>query len=294
MKIRKSKSRIAFEVINYIVLTIFAVICLLPMLHVLFCSVSDPNWLNTQAGLVLWPNGFTMEGYRRVFSNRQLVRGFLNTFMYVGIGTLISMVLTIMGGYVLSRKDLLWKNVIMFLISFTMLFNGGIVPLYVIVNRLHMLDTIWAVMLPTAMNTFNLIMMRTAFAGIPDSLEESAKLDGAGDWTIMVQIMLPLVKATIATIALYYIIGNWNSWFPAAMYLKKRDLYPLQLVLREILILNDTTSVSSSGEMAANADVFKALVKYCTIIVSSVPMLVVYPFVMKYFKSGVMVGSIKG
>ena len=294
MKIRKSKSRIAFEVINYIVLTIFAVICLLPMLHVLFCSVSDPNWLNTQAGLVLWPNGFTMEGYRRVFSNRQLVRGFLNTFMYVGIGTLISMVLTIMGGYVLSRKDLLWKNVIMFLISFTMLFNGGIVPLYVIVNRLHMLDTIWAVMLPTAMNTFNLIMMRTAFAGIPDSLEESAKLDGAGDWTIMVQIMLPLVKATIATIALYYIIGNWNSWFPAAMYLKKRDLYPLQLVLREILILNDTTSVSSSGEMAANADVFKALVMYCTIIVSSVPMLVVYPFVMKYFKSGVMVGSIKG
>ena len=294
MKIKKSKSRIAFEIFNYTILTLFAVICLLPMLHVLFCSVSDPDWLNTQAGLVLWPNGFNLEGYRRVFSNRQLIRGFLNTIFYVTGGTLIGMALTIVGGYVLSRKDLLWKNAIMFLISFTMLFNGGIVPLYVVVNKLHMLDTVWAVMLPTCMSTFNLIMMRTAFAGIPDSLEESAKLDGADDWTIMVKIMLPLVKATIATVALYYIIGNWNSWFNAAMYLKKRDLYPLQLVLREILILNDTTSVSSSGEMAANADTFKNLVKYCTIIVSSVPMLVVYPFVMKYFKSGVMVGSIKG
>ena len=179
-------------------------------------------------------------------------------------------------------------------ISFTMLFNGGIVPLYVIVNKLNMLDTVWAVMLPTCMSTFNLIMMRTAFASIPDSLEESAKLDGAGDWTIMIIIMLLLVKATIATVTLYYIIGNWNAWFNAAMYLKKRDLYPLQLVLREILILNDTTSVSSSGEMSANADSFKHLVKYCTIIISSVPMLVVYPFVMKYFKTGVMVGYIKG
>ncbi len=294
MKIKKSKSRIAFEIVNYTFLTLLGIVCLLPMIHVLCCSVSDPDWLNTQSGLVLFPHGFNIEGYKRVFSNAMLIKGFLNTFIYVAGGTIIGMALTIIAGYVLSRKDLLWKDTIMFMISFTMLFSGGIVPLYIIVQNLHMLDTMWAVILPTCMSTFNLIMMRTAFAQVPDSLEESAKLDGAGDWTIMIQIMLPLVKATVATVALYYIIGNWNSWFPAAMYIKKRELYPLQLVLREILILNDTTSVSSSGEMAANADAFKNLVKYCTIIVSSLPMLVVYPFVMKYFKSGVMVGSIKG
>ena len=182
----------------------------------------------------------------------------------------------------------------MFMISFTMLFNGGIVPLYMVVQKLGMLDTGWSVILPTCLSTFNLIMMRTAFAGVPDSLEESAKLDGAGDLIIIFQVMLPLVKATVATVALYYIIGSWNSWFPAAMYIKDRALYPLQLVLREILILNDTTSSSTSGDLAANADIFRQLVKYCTIIVSSAPMLVIYPFVMKYFKSGVMVGSIKG
>lgn len=293
-KIRKSKARIAFEIINYIILTVFAIICLLPMLHVLFASISDPNWLNTQSGLILWPEGVNFEGYRRVFQNQQLIRGFLNTFLYVGGGTVIGMLLTIIGGYVLSRKNLLWGNTIMFLISFTMLFSGGIVPLYMVVQKLHLLDTGWAVILPTCMSTFNLIMMRTAFASLPDELEESAKLDGAGDLIIVFQIMLPLVKATVATVALYYIIGNWNSWFPAAMYIKDRALYPLQLVLREILILNDTTSTTTSGEVTANADAFRQLVKYCTIIISSLPVLVVYPFVMKYFKSGVMVGAIKG
>lgn len=293
-KIKKSKARIAFEVFNYAFLTIFAVICLLPMLHVLFSSLSDPNWLNTRSGLILWPNGFNLEGYKRVFNNQQLIRGFLNTFIYVGAGTMIGMILTIIGGYVLSRRNLLWGNTVMFLISFTMLFSGGIVPLYMVVQKLNLLNSMWAVILPTCLSTFNLIMMRTAFAGVPDEIEESAKLDGAGDLTIIFRIMLPLVKATVATVALYYIIGNWNSWFPAAMYLKDRALYPLQLVMREILILNDVTSTTSSGEMTANADIYRQLVKYCTIIVSSAPMLVIYPFVMKYFKSGVMVGSIKG
>lgn len=293
-KIKKSKARIAFEIFNYIFLTVFGILCLLPMLHVLFSSFSDPNWLNTQSGLILWPKGFNVEGYKRVFSNQQMIRGFLNTFVYVGASTVIGMIMTIIGGYVLSRKNLLWGNAIMFMISFTMLFNGGIVPLYMVVQKLGMLDTGWSVILPTCLSTFNLIMMRTAFAGVPDSLEESAKLDGAGDLIIIFQVMLPLVKATVATVALYYVIGSWNSWFPAAMYIKDRALYPLQLVLREILILNDTTSSSTSGDLAANADIFRQLVKYCTIIVSSAPMLVIYPFVMKYFKSGVMVGSIKG
>ena len=230
-----------------------------------------------------------------MFENEQLIRGFLNTLIYVSAATVIGMLITIVGAYVLSRQDLLWGNVIMFLISFTMLFSGGIVPLYIVIQKLHMLDTPWAIILPMCVSTFNLIIMRTAFASVPAELEESAKLDGAGDLTIIFRIMLPLVKATVATIALYYIVAHWNSWFPAAMYIKDRALYPLQLVLREILIINDTTTTAASaGEVAANLDVYRQLVKYCTIIVSSAPMVILYPFVMKYFKSGVMIGSIKG
>jgi ABC-type sugar transport system, permease component len=292
--IKKSVPRIVFEVLNYIILTCFAVACLLPVLHVLFASVSDPKWLNTQSGLILWPHGINFEGYKLVIKNKQMITGFVNTFIYVGGATTIGMLLTIIGGYVLSKKDLLWGNAIMFLISFTMLFNGGIIPTYIVIQKLGMLDTRWAVILPACVSVFNLIMMRTAFASVPESLEESARLDGAGDFTVIFQILIPLVKATVATVALYYIIGHWNSWFQACMYLKDRKLYPLQLVLREILIINDTTSATSSGDAAGNIDIYKQLVKYCTIIVSSTPMLVLYPFVMKYFKAGVMVGSIKG
>lgn len=296
-KIKKSKPRIIFEVFNYTFLAALAIFCLLPVLHVLFSSLSDPNWLNTQGGMVLWPHGFNIEGYKRVFQNEQLIRGFLNTFFYVGVSTALGLVITIISGYVLSRKNLLWGNVIMFFISFTMLFSGGIVPTYIIIQKLHMLDTRLSIILPSCVSTFNLIMMRTAFAAVPSELEESAKLDGASNLTIIFRIMLPLVKATVATITLYYVIAHWNSWFSAAMYLKDRMKYPLQLVLREILIMNDTTSTASDAASMAiteSADTYKQLVKYCTIIVSSLPMIIIYPFVMKYFKSGVMVGSIKG
>lgn len=296
-KIRKSGARIVFEIFNYLFLALFAILCLLPVLHVLFSSLSDPNWLNTQSGLVLWPHGFNVEGYRRVFQNEQLMRGFLNTFFYVGSATILGLIITIISGYVLSRKNLLWSNVIMFLISFTMLFSGGIVPLYIVIQKLHLLDSRLSIILPSCISTFNLIMMRTAFASVPMELEESAKLDGAKDLTIIFKVMLPLVKATVATITLYYIIAHWNSWFPAAMYLRDRMKYPLQLVLREILIMNDTTSTAADAASAVitdSADTYKQLVKYCTIIVSSLPMIVIYPFVMKHFKTGVMIGSIKG
>ncbi len=292
--IKKSKGRILFEVVNYALLALFAIICLLPMLHVLFASLSDPNWLNTHSGLLLWTQGFTLEGYKLVFQNEQLLRGFGNTIIYVAAATVIGVVITILGAYVLSHKDLLWGNVIMFAISFTMLFSGGIVPLYIIVQKLNMLDTRWAVILPMCVNPMNLIILRTAFSTVPSELIESAKLDGAGDLTIAFKIMLPLVKASLATITLYYMIAHWNSWFQASIYLKDRTLYPLQLVLREILIINDSTSATSAAELSGNMDIYKQLVKYCTIIVSSAPMIIIYPFIMKYFKKGVMVGSIKG
>lgn len=294
MKIKKSKSRILFEIINYILLTVVAVLCLLPVLHVLFASFSDPNWLNTQSGLILWPHGFTLKGYSLVFENKMLIRGYINTIIYVTAATVLGMLITVVGAYVLSKKNMLWNNVITFMISFTMLFNGGIVPMYLLIQKLHLLDTPWAVILPACVSPFNLIIMRTAFASLPPELEESARLDGASDLSVIFQVLVPLVKATIATIALYYIIAHWNSWFPASMYLKNRDLYPLQLVLREILIMNDITTATSASDLLANLSSYKQIVKYCTIIVSSAPMIILYPFVMKYFKTGVMVGSIKG
>lgn len=295
MKIKTSFSRHLFNVINYTVLTAFAVLCLLPVLHVLASSFSDPNWLNTKAGLVLWPKGLNVEGYKMVFANTELVHSYINTILYVASATVIGMLITLVGGYVLSKKNLLWGDTIMMLISVTMLFSGGIIPSYIIMEKLNLLDTPWAVILPNCVTTFNLIVMRTGFASIPPELEESARLDGAGELTIIFRVLLPLVKATAATIALYYIVMHWNSWFQAAMYLQNRKLYPLQLIMREILIVNDTSSATQMANNAmANMDVYKQLVKYCAIIVSSAPLTCVYPFVMKYFKSGVMIGSIKG
>lgn len=296
-KIKKSKARVAFEIFNYMFLALFAFLCLLPVLHVFFASLSDPKWLNTQSGLILWPVGFNLEGYKLVFANKQLISGFLNTVFYVVTSVGIGMYVTVTGAYILSRKNLLWGNVLMFLVSLTMLFSGGIIPMYILIQKLHMFDTRWSIILPGCVSAFNLIMVRTAFSTLPESLEESAKLDGASDMVILFRILLPLIKATIATVTLYYIIAMWNSWFQASMYLQDRDKFPMQLVLREILIINDTSSstqTQTASDMAVNRDLYRQLVKYSTIIISCVPMFAVYPFVMKYFKSGVMIGSIKG
>lgn len=293
-RIRKSKARIAFEIFNYTFLAVLAFVFLLPVIHVLAASLSDPTWLNTQSGLILWPHGFTFGGYKLVFENKQLMQGFMNTIYYVTMATVLGVLVTLVSGYVLAKKELLWGNTIMLFVSFTMLFNGGIIPTYIVVQKLGLLNTGWSLILPFCVSAYNLVIMRTAFTTIPPSLEESARLDGAGELTIIFQVLLPLVKATVATITLYYVVQHWNSWFPAAMYIQERTKYPLQLVLREILIINDTSSTSNAADLLQNASLYKQLVKYCTIMVSSLPMFVMYPFVMKYFERGVMIGSIKG
>ena len=295
-RIKASVPRKIFVVFNYAFLTLFAIVCLLPVLHVLWSSMSDPYWLNTQSGLVLLPHGINFTGYSLVFNNPDLLRSFGNTVIYVVAATVIGLLVTIVGAYVLSRKDMLWGNVIMMLISFTMLFGGGIIPSYIVMQKIGLLNTRWAVILPACVSTFNLVIMRTAFQTVPPSLEESARLDGANDLTVVFQVLLPLVKASVATIALYYIIQHWNAWFQASMYLKNRELFPLQLILREILIVNDnnTASTMSSLDAVSDANAFKQLVKYSIIIISSAPMIIVYPFVMKYFESGVMIGAVKG
>lgn len=295
-KIKSSVPRKIFVAFNYTLLTVLTIIFVLPVLHVLFSSISDPYWLNTKSGLVLYPHGINFTGYQLVFNNKDLIRGFGNTIIYVTSATVIGMVVTLVGAYVLSRRDMLFADLIMMLISFTMIFGGGIVPSYIIMQKLGLLNTRWAVILPACISTYNLIIMRTAFQTVPKELEESARLDGAGDLTVIFQVLLPLVKASAATICLYYIIAHWNSWFQASMYLQNRELFPLQLILREILIVNDANTAASMSTLDAVSDVnaYKQLVKYAVIIVSSAPMLVVYPFVMKYFESGVMVGAVKG
>jgi len=206
------------------------------------------------------------------------------------------MTLTILGGYVLSRRNLLWGNVIMFFITFTMFFSGGLIPFYIVVTKLGLYNSRWAVILPSAVSVFNLIIMRTSFQEIPENIEESALIEGAGHLTILTRIMVPLSKATIAVIALFYAVSIWNSWFNASIFLKDRNKYPLQLVLKEILVMNDTSQVvtSSSDTTALNTDIYKPLVKYCTIVVSLLPVLCFYPFSQKYFIKGVMIGAIKG
>jgi len=294
-KIRQTPSRIVFVVFNTLFLSLFAFICILPILHVLFASFSDPDWLNAHAGIVWFPNGFNIVGYELVFQNSELMRGLLNSVIYVALHLIIGLALALTGGYVLAKPDILWKNSIMLIISFTMLFNGGMIPTYLNLQRFGMLNTIWAVVVPGSLSVMNLILIREGFKTVPLSLLESARLDGANEWQILWHISMPLIKASIATVSLYLVIGMWNSWFPAAMYLGgTRKLYPMQLILREILIVNQD-AISNDAMLAEDGvSKYRDLVKYSTIIISSLPMLVFYPFIMKYFKSGVKVGAVKG
>jgi putative aldouronate transport system permease protein len=274
-----------------------AFICIAPIIHVLFASISDPAMLMKNKGIILWPLGHpTIQGYVKVFQNENIISGYANTLIYVSLGTGLNMILTVLGGYALSRKKLLWKNLIMFLIVFTMWFSGGLVPTYMVVYKLGLIDTRSAVILPTAMSAFNLIIMRTGFSGIHASIEEASKIDGAGDFITLFKIMIPLNKAVIAVIALFYLVFNWNQWFNALIYLpNKRQLYPLQLILREILIKNDLSSmVTAEAGKTNEQDLYRQLVKYSTVIVATLPILCIYPFVQKYFVKGFMIGSVKG
>lgn len=278
----------------YLFMVVMCIVCIAPIIHVAACSFAEPKWLLQQSGLILWPKYQTGKGYEIVFSSPSLMKSYLNTFFYVGSATALGVLITVMGAYVLSKREAVWSSPIMFIISFTMLFNGGMIPTYMVVRNLGLLDTRLAMIIPGCISAFNIIIMRTAMSAIPKELEESAKLDGAGPMTVLFQIYLPLVKATIAVIILYYALGHWNSWFNAAIYLKSRNLYPLQLMLREILMQNDTKTITQTSDVAGESDLYKELVQYCCIMVSTVPVLFFYPFVMKYFKSGVMVGSLKG
>lgn len=297
MRIKTSFSRKVFLVFDYILLAAIAFVCVLPIWHVIMASFSDPMHVMTAKGAILWPVKATIEGYKLVFANSAIWKGYLNTIIYVSGSVILGMIITLLGAYACSRTDFLWRNVIMFFLSITMLFNGGIIPTYMVVKNLGLYNTPLAVIIPGCFSVFNMIMMRTAFQAVPADLTDAAKLDGAGHLTTLFRVMLPVTKATAAVIVLYYAVAQWNGWFNAAIYLRKRELYPLQLILREILIQNSvSTSIdaSSLSSLAYSVDMYKELVQYCTIVVAVLPILVIYPFIQKYFEKGVMIGSVKG
>ncbi|UPK46766.1 MULTISPECIES: carbohydrate ABC transporter permease [Paenibacillus] len=300
MKYRKTMGNRMFDIFNYSLLTLLTLACLYPILHIVFASFSDPARLVAHKGLLLKPLGFTLDGYKLIFKDNSLLVGYKNTLIYVGLGTFINMVMTIMGAFVLSRRDLYFKNAIMIVITITMFFGGGLIPWFLLMKDIGLFNNLWAMILPTALSTWNIIILRTGFQAIPLELEEAATIDGASQARILMYVILPLSKATLAVIFLYYLVGNWNSWFNAMVLLQDRDKFPLQLLMKEILVANDSTATtmgSASGvviDSAGSSTAYRELVKYCTIVVSTIPILMVYPFLQKYFVKGVYIGSIKG
>ncbi len=290
---RESPGERLFTIGNVALMVALIAVTLYPLLFVLFASLSDPTLLSQHRGLLMAPLDLTFEAYHRVFQNPMILTGYRNTLFYVVAGTAVNLVMTTLGAYALSRRELRLKNPIMFFIVFTMFFSGGLIPTFLLVGQtLHMQDTPWALIVPGAIQTINLIIMRTAFAAVPASLEEAAKLDGANDWTILLRIYVPLSLPVIAVMVLFYGVAHWNAFFSALVYLRDRELYPLQLVLREILISNNiegmTTDVASGDKFALGETI-----KFATIIVATVPILFVYPYLQRHFVKGVLIGAIK-
>ena len=290
----KSTGEKVFDGLNGLLMLFMIMITLYPFIYVTAASLSDSKELMTHSGILLLPKGFNTMAYLLVFKNPNILTGYRNTLFILVVGTFLNLLMTSFGAYVLSRKHFAIRNVLMVGIIFTMYFHGGLIPRYLLVsNTLHLKNNLFALIFPTAIATWNLIVMRTSFMALPDSLEESAKIDGANDFVILFKIILPVSLPVVAVMILFYGVGHWNTWFDALIFLRERQLYPLQLILREILIISstDTMTREMSGE---DKQAIGESIKYATIIVATVPILLIYPFVQKYFVKGVMVGALKG
>ena len=293
-RIRDSFGDRIFTFIVYVFLVLVLLAVLYPVIYIVSASFSDPNAV-TAGKVWLYPVNFSLRGYQVTFQNPQIVTGYLNSLFYTVVGTFISVVLTVFVAYPLSRRDLYGSNFLMFLITFTLIFSGGLIPTYLVVRQLGMIDTRWALLIPQAIAAFQVIIARTFFrATIPEELVEAAELDGCNDLQFLWSVVLPLSKPIIAVLALMYAVSQWNGYFDALIYLKSSDLQPLQIVLRNILILNTTASGSMDAAAMAQRRQLADLLKYCLVVVGSVPVLLIYPFVQRYFVKGILIGSIKG
>ena len=283
----------AFYAVNAVLLALLALIVIYPLYFIIIASFSDPDAV-LGGRVILYPVQVTFEGYAKILQRTDVWRGYLNTIIYTALTVVLSLAVTIPGGWALSRKTIPGKKFLMIYFIIPMFFGGGLIPFYNVMSKLGLINTIWAIILPSIMSVWNLFMTRTFFeSSIPDGLVEAAKIDGAGEFRIFTLLVLPLSKAILAVMALYYAIGQWNSYFNAMIFLQNENLYPLQLVLKEILIASESTT-GGSGETILEQYRTANQIKYVSVIVSSAPVMLLYPFVQKYFAQGVMIGSLKG
>ncbi|WP_178021447.1 carbohydrate ABC transporter permease [uncultured Paenibacillus sp.] len=283
-----------FDVIVYLIAAVIIMIVLYPLLFVVSASFSDPARV---LGGEVWllPKGPTLEAYNNILHNDQIWIGYRNSILYTVVGTLINITMTLLAAYPLSRPDLPGRKGLMLIITLTMFFSGGLIPSYLLVKSLGMVDTMWALIIPGAISTYNLIVMRTYFqSSIPWELQEAAHIDGCSNWRLLISIILPLSKPILAVMVLFYAVGHWNAFFNALIYIRSEHLYPLQLILREILMISQSAGVDGGNVGMEEKILLSESIKYAVIIVSSLPVLVMYPFVQRHFVKGVMIGSIKG
>lgn len=283
-----------FDIILNLLAVLIIIIVLYPLIFVLSASFSDPDYV-LNGEVVFLPKGFTLEPYKMVFENKDIWMGYRNSIIYTVLGTTISIILTVMLAYPLSRKDMPHRRLITLFILFTMYFNGGMIPSYLLVKNLGLYNTIWAVILPVAISTYNFIVCKTFFENsIPREIYESAMMDGSGDIRTLLQIVLPLSTSIISVLILYYAVDFWNAYFNALIYLQDDSLFPLQIILRNILLVGQTEQMGSNSVGMGEKIKMAEAIKYSVIVVSSVPVLLIYPFVQKHFVKGVMIGAVKG
>ncbi len=291
--IKKTREDAIFDIVNTVVCILIFMIVVYPLLYVLSASISDP-YAVLQGRMFLWPVDVSLDSYVKVFENPDVITGYINSLILVVVGTSINFILTFFGAYALSRKDLYGRTAITMLFAFTMFFSGGMIPTYLVVQDVGLLDTMWSMIIPTAVSMYNLIVMRTYFQNsISDSLIEAAEIDGSSNWTIMFKIVMPLSKSIIAVICLFYGVAHWNQYFQALLYLSSEEKYPLQMILREILLLSQVQDLVDTQGFEDQLMQGEGI-KYALIIVASAPVMIAYPFIQKHFVKGVMLGAIKG
>lgn len=280
-----------FDALNALILSGIVTACLYPFVYMLAVSLSDSASI-ASGEVWLWPRGFNLDMYQYVFEDGRVLKGYKNTLIYVISGTAISLIVTALGAYALSKTKMVMGKPILMLIVFTMFFNGGMIPTFLVVKELGFVNTIWGMVLPGAVGTWNLLIMRTFFMGMPQELEESGKIDGLSEIGIFFRIVLPLSKPVLATIGLYYAVGMWNNFMGPLLYLRDADMQPLQVILRNIVLSGQLTG--TDGPVVGDIVVVEDGLKFATIMVSTLPILLVYPFIQKYFVKGALIGSVKG
>lgn len=293
-KLKKNKdgSRV-FDILNFTILLLLIVACFYPIWYVFVASFSNSGVISANAGKLLWPQGFSLQAYSKALSHPLILSGFKNILLILLLSLPLNMVMTIVMGYFMAAKDLMYKKTLVSFFMFTMFFGGGLIPSYLNMQELGLYDNIWALVIPGALSLYNAIICKSAIEAIPDSLFESAYMDGANDFTILFKIITPLIKPTLAVLLLYYGVGHWNSWFSASLYIKDKTLLPIQNVLRSVLLANNNTLNEGASSIDA-VNSFAETIKYSAIVISTFPILCIYPFLQKYFIKGVMIGAVKG